>query len=432
MLLRLLKSFCARLAPAPLRGANFGSMLEPLEDRIAPASLITIVNTRTATFLDANHNTVTVKSSHPLFTAATVASILQLDGTGTHLQEINLTAVDSKIATGDSISVSVSGTGTVDVGFIDANVALGAITVHGNLGQIDAGYIAGTGSHYTGLTSLTVNSLGFSGTAIQAAKSTLTSTIYGNVGSINVAGNINDAIVSVAATGAASNGNIGSIKIGGSLIGNSDTASASFTTSGNVGSIFIGGDMRGESGQSSASLQIGGKIGSLTVNGSVLGYSVAGDTTAQSRQGSASVTHQRLLAAAGWRKLTIGGSVTGGDGLGSASIGASGIGGTALSSAGGNIGTIKIGGSVTGGSGDYSADIEGNLVGAVTIGKAIVGSSGLSSGSLNSEFGIKTLTIQQGPNDLLVGSKRARSPIVGEHRGGLRLGHHQQTQSSAP
>ncbi len=402
MLLRFISFLSSWLAPRPrpkAKGASRqGSMLEPLEDRIAPA---TFVNTHIVTYTDVDGDHVTVKSSNPLFTKSNANNILtfstgSVDGASTpqQLQEINLTSLGSNIVAGDSISVTVQqaggGNGLANVGFIDSNFALGHVLIQGDLGRIEAGTNTPGNAHYVGLASLTVNSLGAEGISTQAAGGDLVSTIFGELGSITVQKDMVDAQVNVTSNTASTvvNGFINSVKIGGSLMGGSDSLGGSFTTDGNINSVVIGGDMVGGSGANSASFQVGGKIGSFTV-GSLVGYTVAGDTTGQG-QGSASiVTGNSFPSTGGIGSLTINGNLQGGDGSGSAEV-------SMASSTSGSFGAVKIGGAITGGSGANSGELAANSFGAISIAKGIIGASGLDSGSITSTNGITSLTILQG------------------------------------
>ena len=383
------------------------SMLEPLESRIAPA---TFINAHIVTYTDVDGDRVTVYSSHPLFTSANVDSILTFSASGAttpqQLQEINLasTSVAANIAAGDNISVTAQkvggGVGVANVGLIESSFALGNVLVQGDLGAINAGVDGSEGSHYIGLGSLTVNSLGAQGTATQPSGGSLLSTIFGGVGSITVQSDMVGAQIAVSSstTTSAVNGNINSVKIGGSLIGGANTTTShgatvftgNITTDGSINSIFIGKNIEGGSGTNSASFQVGGRIGSLTVDGNVTGYTVAGDTTGQG-QGSASiVTGVGFSNIGGIGSLSIKGNLQGGDGENSGGISPE------SNLLGGVIGSAKIGGAIKGGAGDYSGELSANAFGAISIGDGITGSSGLNSGIVTSARGIGSLTILKG------------------------------------
>lgn len=145
--------------------------IEPLENRIAPATLLT--DYRTLIYLNADGELVNVKFSSPVFSAAdaqtranavfdfdtggvTVASAFtNIDGPQ-QLQLLDLTAlkdVNPNPAEGVSITISTTkmdgrtaGTSFADVGFLKAvnpaknmALALGAVSIQGDLGRIEAG-----------------------------------------------------------------------------------------------------------------------------------------------------------------------------------------------------------------------------------------------------------------------------------------------------
>jgi hypothetical protein len=410
MLLRLISRLGSWFGPGPLAAARTGSMVEPLEDRVAPATLI---STHIVTYTDIDGDLVTIHSSKPLFVKANVNSILTFstgtvvttgtDTTPQQLQLINLTAVDSKIVTGDNISVTATkapgghGDGLANVGFIESNVALGNVQVQGDLGRITAGSVGAGSKNYIGLKSLTVNSIGAEGTTTQGTGGSLLTSIYGGIGSITIQTNLDGTQGSAGAqisavsntASAVNNANIGSIKIGGSILGGSHSLDGSITAAGNVNSIVIGGDLQGGAGQNSASLQIGGKIGSLSVD-NIIGYTAVGDTTGLGA-GSASIITGTQITTAGIGSITVTGNVVGGDGLGSAFIGENSPGNSPFVKS--PFGKVKIGGALTGGTGDYSAQISANSFGSISIGAGIAGSSGVNSGSITSVNGIASLTI---------------------------------------
>jgi hypothetical protein len=275
MLARLISLLRAWLAPAPkARRSRTGSMLEPLEQRIAPAML---VSPHIVTYTDESGDLATVKSSAAIFTPTNYTSILTFSTTsmGQQLQTIEL----GSMAAGDNISVTVkSPAGKLpSVGLIHSSLALGKVVVQGDLEAIQAGTSNISGSHYTGLGSLTVNSFGTQGAANAAV-----SEINGNVGSITIKGNMGltgdtftgpQIIVSTNSAGITNtNGNVGSITIGGDLIGGANSLDGSFTVQGNVGTVAITGStnalngMVGGAGNDSASFQIGGRIGKFSVS----------------------------------------------------------------------------------------------------------------------------------------------------------------------
>ena len=368
-------------APSPFRKPAqprpVTSSIEGLEGRIAPASLIDL---RTVLYQDFDGDMVTVKFSKNVFQDAGIVGqfkaneVLKFatgnvnqDTTATQqLQLIDFTKFTaffgSSIANGVSLSITavqtvddmgvVHGNGLADVGAIKAtNVNLGAISIDGDLGQIDAG----TGGAKTALASLTVGSLGTRGISTQIPVPSptvanpapdLISNITGALGSLKVLGDVEHASVNVLhgrnQQGQLTTlGNLGPVTILGSLIGNPALGAASDRTGviyadGNIGAIKIGTDLTdgivGGGGLASGNIGASGAIASLTISGSILG------------------------------------------GPGSNS-------GVVFSS--GNLGTVKIGGDLQGGGGLSSGNIRAlGKVGAITIGDDITAGTGESSGAI--------------------------------------------------
>ncbi len=387
MLLRLLSRLRSWLAPrrkAPVSRSR--AMLEPLEDRIAPA---VFVNAHIVTYTDSAGQLATIDSSLPIFTKTNFTNILSFKTTGStqQLQEINLTSLSAAAAGGDNLSVTAH-SGLANVGVIEAGFGLGHVVIQGDLGRIDVGSAS---NNAPGLTSLTVNSLGQQGTSTQPSSgASLVSTIFGPVGSITVQRDILNAEISVVANSAGDsyNGTIGSVIVGGSIIGGSESLFGSISTGGNVGSIYIGGNLQGGSGSSSGSLQIEGSVGSLTV-GNIIGYTAAGDATALGADSASISTGLALSPDGGIGSLIIKGNLQGGDGSGSGEISQSSI-------SSGYYKSVKIGGSILGGSGENSGELSANAFGSITIGKGIKGSSGADSGSVFSVNGISGIDILSG------------------------------------
>jgi hypothetical protein len=435
MLLRLISRLRSWLAPLRPPARRQGTMLEPLESRIAPATLI---SPHVVTYTDIDGDHVTVTSSLPIFNSTNASSVLHfntgsVDGSNTTMQQLQtIDLVDgftsSKLVSGDNLSVTVvkagGGDGYANVGYIESSYALGHVTVQGDLGRIEAGVTGPVGVNSNGLASLTVHSLGVQGIGTQAGTGNLLSSIYGSIGSITVQTDMTNAAIAVVSNtaGATANGNVGSIFIGNNLTGGANGTdskgnvimSGSIATNGNVGSIHIGGSILGGSGSGSASLNIGGKLGSIYVGGNITGYTVSGDTTGQGADSASISTGNYFPNKGGIGSITVKGSVTGGDGqgsaefsnatistsgaLGSITIGGDVIGGSGANSAeflntGSGIGPVKIGGKLAGGSGQDSGEINAVVLSSISIGKGIVGSSGINSGLVTSANGIGAITI---------------------------------------
>src|SRR4051794_10954252 len=162
--------------------------IEPLEARIAPASL---------TFTDLDGDLVTISSSKgtrdQLFTATGGGSGL-LDH---QLQELDLnftTAFDGATISVTAIPQAGRGDGFVNVGYINATGrVLGSVTVDGDLGAIDVG---NTTKSAFALQTLTVHSMGLLGTST-GAPSGLVSDFAGSVHAIHVKTDLADVYLHV-------------------------------------------------------------------------------------------------------------------------------------------------------------------------------------------------------------------------------------------
>ena len=381
--------------------------IEPLETRIAPAAVFT--------YIDADGDDVTLKTSKGTLADLEAAGVLTFSSADQaaprQLQRIDLSA-DVDFEGTDLIitakrNATRGGDGFADVGYLDATGRdLGAVSVAGDLGRIDAGRT--TSVSISAIRSLSVQSMGELGTSTQAPGGTLASTITGPLGGLHVNGNLRDVRLTFT-----DDGGIGSATIGGSVLG------ASITGRG-IGVLEIGGDLRGGNLQDSGEIRTTGTIGSVTIGGSLVGtvantanlvaasfrtVEIAGDL-----RGAAMRTAQVLafgevdsfLAPAGIGSLVIGGSVIGGSGsfsgLITAADGRSRISiagdlrGGSSTSAGGisaaSVDLLTIGGSIFGGSGTDSAAISADAIDALLIGGSVRGGEGSTSGRV---FAVHTI-----------------------------------------
>lgn len=245
---------------------------------IVPSLNITITNddtslkispdSKTATWIDADGDLVTLKTTKPVLNAGMFA--LNATGTlgGELLQSIdfNFASIDPK---GTNLALSAKfdkarnrGDGIVDVGTIFAGgTDLGVVKLDGDLGAILVGdSTVADGS----VKSLTVGSIGVLG-------ATQDSVFRGKVGVLAVRGDIaNTSLINDTSMelnpGA---GAFGSITIGGNFEA-SRTATSRIVTTGDIGALKIGGSLIVTSSNNSGIVS-GGKIGSVTVGGSVMG-----------------------------------------------------------------------------------------------------------------------------------------------------------------
>jgi hypothetical protein len=331
--------------------------IEPLESRIAPATILT--------FQDIDLDEVKLISNKPLTASITFAANgnpgeILISGAG--MDGADITTVVTPSSVGD---------GLVNIGRIVASgLDLGTVTVKGDLGKI----VSGNASNpLPGLKALKVQSMGLFGTDTQPAGGDLVSLITGDIGSINVAGDAVGVRIITAE-------DIGTVKIGGDLRG---------TTASNTGrldaasfkSITIGGSLVAGDGDESGKIVAVGHIGKLTIRGSMSGArDVTGDSTAG-----------QIHAGAGIGPINIGRDIVGGiseekaiDIIGDAgpiTIGGSLLGNKGLNSAGifvtGKTGPIKIRSKIQGDIGTASASIDiGGSVAGFTLGSDLIGGSG--------------------------------------------------------
>jgi len=372
--------------------------IEPLENRIAPATLLT--DYRTLIYLNADGELVNVKFSSPVFSAAdaqtranavfdfdtggvTVASAFtNIDGPQ-QLQLLDLTAlkdVNPNPAEGVSITISTTkmdgrtaGTSFADVGFLKAvnpaksmALALGAVSIQGDLGRIEAG----NANTAVAIKSLTVQSMGAHGLETQAAGGSLVSQITGGIGALvigtsKVSGDFKHATLNVNSASPKAVGSIASITIYGNVVGKADSGFASDSTgliraAASIGTVAVRGKIQGGGGSFSGAIDAGTTMGAVSVTGDVIGG--AGDFSG--------LVAARAGKIAG---VTLGGSLTGGAGSDSGKIFAS----TELTS-------IKITGSVSGGAGQNSGSVQvgSGFMGAVTVLRDVIGGAGFNSGGI--------------------------------------------------
>ncbi len=166
---------------------------------------------------------------------------------------------------------------------------------------------------------------------------------------------------------------IASVKIGKNLTGGSARNAGYITTnSGDIGSVSIGGDLIGGSaGRRAGAIDVSsGKIGSVDIKGSVVGG--AGEYSAS-------------IYANGFGKLTIGKDLKGGGGSNSGYV----------EPAYGRSGPITVGGSIIGGGGSYSGAVNASnsSLDSLTVKGDLQGGGGANSGYVYSKLDLKNLSI---------------------------------------
>ncbi len=422
-------------------------MIEPLESRIAPAA--TLVSPTTAFYTDVDGDKVTVVFSKAILNSGNVANVLVTSalGLGDQLQTIDLTTALAGNPDGTNITItavpqdltpmnaikSKSGDGFASVGRINAtNHTLGAVKVPGDLGVIDAG---NTAVNAVALQGLTVQSLGEFGTTT-GAPADLRSDLAGTVKFITVKGSVRNAFVDI--TGSTGmmpnvvNSSLGALTIGGSFLGGSVPGAGAINVAGNIGPVKIGGSVIAGTGQSTAQIgSIHGSMGAVTIGGDVIGgssgysgnifaettmgaVSIGGDLRADKTTSSAPQSGFIRTNFGSIASVKIGGSIVGGASTDSGSVEAATVGGagqlgavtigrdllggggmnSGRISAAGDIGALTIGGSLTGGTAAYSGLVAaGGALGAVKIARDLEGSPQANTGWIHAEKNIASLTV---------------------------------------
>ncbi len=196
--------------------------------------------------------------------------------TGANLNALDLEGDQAFAGTKISFTAKhtrAGGDGFFDVGSIDATgVDLGAVSIPGDLGQIDAGHGSATG---LALASLSVHSLGVRGLVNELPGGSLESDLVGRVGSVKIAGDIDVASLRVTGGATPALGSIARISVGGNLLGGDADYTGSITATGNIGPIAIKGGLFGAAGDYSGSIVTtnGGSIGKVSAGSLSAGHS---------------------------------------------------------------------------------------------------------------------------------------------------------------
>lgn len=396
------------------------STIEVLELRIAPAAVFT--------FTDVDGDDVTIRTSKG--TNADLAGILFFDDPNPanprQLQEIDF-SIAAAIFAGTDLSITAKrtaagGDGYVNVGEIDAAdfdggtaLDLGRVSIKGDLGRI----LVGDADPATGLKSLTLQSLGEAGIFTQATggvfPASLNSAITGNLGSVKIAGSVVGAAIGAL-------NDIGSVTIGGSIFGDATAGSGGIVSLGKIGPVKVGGSIVGGDGDNTGRIATSGSIASLTIGGSLVGGGGTKSGFVMADQigmvkiggsilGGSGTESGRIVATGDLASLTLGGSLAGGRGDSSGSVAVTNLGslkiardvrGDSLNSGqvlAFSIGSVAIGGSILSGFSDFSGEIHvvGTSLGTVKVGGDLRKEGTAAGGGIYSDGGnIGKVTIRGG------------------------------------
>jgi hypothetical protein len=269
--------------------------LETLESRTTPAKVLDPSN---LIYQDRDGDSVVVRFSKPILNVGDPNVIFTFDsGAGAvngttaareRLIRIDLTSI-STAAAGVSITTRATPTVTGGDGFASisqinaATIDLGRVTIDGDLAGVRA----------LSLKSLTAQSL-------RPNDNFISTVIPGNLGSISVKGDVGTYIQV--------NGHVNSMRIGGSLIGSTSQTGMILVSDG-IDLLQIGGNIEGASASDTGEIRVfrhspaKPAIGSLTVGGDLIGGS---------QQGSGDLIDSSIIRASGIKSLTIGGSIIAG------------------------------------------------------------------------------------------------------------------------
>jgi hypothetical protein len=324
------------------------SSIEPLEARIAPAGLHNLAvatNGKSATYTDGDGDLVTVKVT----TGALVAGIFTFAAgpVGSDLAILDLSATQFKDAnvTITAKPTKTAGDGQAHLGFLNStNHDLGAVTIGGDLSGLIVGDTLGVD-----IKSLTVNTIGVANVAGALVAGVPELRVVGTLGKITVKGDFVAARLVLM--------NVGSISIGGSLVGGSEYKAGHINVIGGCGSLKIAGNVVGGSGTFSGYCVIAGVLGPVTIGGSIIGGTGDNSGLVISPSGNAA------------GDVKIGGSLYGGLGEYSGSYV-------------GPFKTAKIAGSLFGGAGQMSGVVYPTFLASISIGRDIIGGAGAYSGAI--------------------------------------------------
>jgi hypothetical protein len=345
---------------------------------------IRIVNPKTATFTDVDGDIVIVK-----ITKGELSSDLFELGAGpnggAYLRLLNLTD-ESFFGTNLTITAKPGPNGgnkLASVGYINATGNdLGLVTINGDLREIDAGDGEGGNS----LKSLSVYSFGAINPTIPTTD--LISTLDGSLPKLKVKKDFRGAHLLVLDSADEGVGRLGSVSIGGSLVGGS-LQNEGVIQADAIGSVRIARNLEGGSAIDSGLIEGFESIGSITIGGSLIG-------------GATNNTGQ-ISGGGDIGKIVIKGAVNGGAGINSGRIFGDGnlasltigalIGGSNASSGvidfgDGTIKSITVKGSIVGGTSSNSATIEADNITKLTVLKSIIGTgNGTASVTVNTSIG---------------------------------------------
>lgn len=405
--------------------------IEPLEPRIAPATLL---NPRTAQYTDSDGDLVTVHISKGAFLLS-YNLVMTPSGMGEYLDTLKLFGQKEFNKANLTITAEPSelgGDGKVNIGLIAASlprrfwsvsgIQLGKVIVDGDLAAIHVGKSGDS-------LALKLLDVGSMGTQDGLSERNSSSNIFGNVATIHIHGNLEDSTISVYRDQflpKEHQGAIGQLFIDGSIIGGERAFSGSVTFSSKLGKAVVKGDIIGGTGRVSGMISslgpdddspiVGsdGLIKNLEIQGDVIGGSGAWSghvgagviknlSIARNVVGGAGEQSGLVVAAIYAKDIQIGGSVLGGSANGSGGVLSHGL-----------IKSLTIGGDVVGGDAKGTVLTEAGFLKSRTFRNVMIG------GSL-------IVGEQSGEESLSVGAIRAEDRIGNLSIGGSIAGNESHT-----
>lgn len=401
--------------------------LEPLEARIAPANTVAILGARTATFVEADGDVLTIKTTRGSLSGENfrVGDFLAGGVTEPKLSVLLDSETFGREFAGTDLRITVepgpAGNGRADIGWIAGNgISLGVVSVEGSLVSMEAEDVR----------VLRVDSLGVTGRSYWTQ-------VNGSLGRLEVAGDLNEAYLHIT-------GNLGSAKVGGNLVGGEEEYSGTIFVEKSMGPVRVEGSLLGGAGRSSGFLGGNGPFGTITIGGSLIGGSnfLSGTIYGPKGMGAVSIegsvvggtgpSSGALMSDRGVPSIAIGESVLGGIIFANGtvpvlSVGGSLVGGDTFSAGYIHVSTVRvlsIGGSIVGGDGSDSGRLlVDNGAGTVSIGGSVLGGNGPSSGSIAIIGSCESLRIGEDIRGGGNGSAHLQLQHVGQFRlGGSLLG----------
>ncbi len=225
-------------------------------------------------------------------------------------------------------------------------------------------------------------------------------------------------------------GSLGAVSVGvsktlpGSVQGGAGENSGTIFAGVNLGPVIVGGSLVAGTGSESGSIQATNVAGDTqATTGSITSVNIGGNATGGEGWRSGSIYAAKSIGA-----VTIGGNLSGGVGVSSGCVQATNeltkSDNTTVAATAGAISSVSIGGNAAGGAGDYSGAIyAAKDIGTVKVTQDLVGSTGSSSGSIQSNSGkITAVTVGR---DVLGGDAYRSGVVVGNTAlGTVTIGRH--------